>query len=84
MLDFRIKTFIAVCKYMNYTKASEKLNLTQPCVSQHIHYLEDYYGVKLFTPPPPPPLRQQKATAYKGREIRYTMRCFLFTMMNFV
>lgn len=49
MLDFRIKTFIAVCKYMNYTKASEKLNLTQPCVSQHIHYLEDYYGVKLFT-----------------------------------
>lgn len=49
MLDFRIETFLCVCKHMNYTKAAEDLNITQPGVSQHIKYLESYYGDKLFT-----------------------------------
>lgn len=49
MLDFRIETFLCVCKYMSYTKAAEELNITQPGVSQHIKYLENYYGDKLFT-----------------------------------
>lgn len=49
MLDFRVDTFLVVCKYMNYTKASQYLNITQPAVSGHIRYLEEYYGVKLFT-----------------------------------
>ena len=48
MLDFRIETFLCVCKYMNYTKAAAELNITQPGVSQHIKYLENYYGDKLF------------------------------------
>ena len=48
MLDFRIKTFLAVCHSMNFTKAAKDLGLTQPAVSQHIHYLEAYYGVPLF------------------------------------
>lgn len=48
MLDFRIETFITVCEYMNFTKAAEKLNITQPAVSQHIRYLEDEYNAKLF------------------------------------
>ena len=48
MLDFRIDTFLCVCDYMNYTKAAAALNLTQPAVSHHIHYLENTYGVKLF------------------------------------
>lgn len=48
MLDHRIKTFIAVAKFMNYTKASRWLNITQPAVSQHIKHLEDYYDVQLF------------------------------------
>lgn len=48
MMDFRIDTFLAVCKYMNFTKAAEVLNITQPAVSQHIHYLEGFYNVKLF------------------------------------
>ena len=48
MLDFRIETFLQVCKHMNYTKASEELNITQPAVSQHIKYLENYYNTKLF------------------------------------
>ena len=34
---------------MNYRKTAEKLNMTQPGVTQHIHYIENYYGVKLFS-----------------------------------
>lgn len=48
MLDFRIDTFLQACHCMNYTKAAEQLNITQPAVSQHIHYLENYYHTKLF------------------------------------
>ena len=49
MLDFRIMTFLEVCRTMNYTKAAENLNLTQPAVSQHIHWLEQQYRVKVFS-----------------------------------
>lgn len=49
MLDFRVNTFLTVCRHMNYTKAADALHITQPAVSQHIHYLEKYYGVKLFS-----------------------------------
>ncbi len=48
MLDFRMETFLAVCKYMNFTRAAEALNLTQPAVSQHIKFLEAKYDVPLF------------------------------------
>ena len=48
MLDFRVYTFLAVCEYMNYTRAAEALHITQPAVSQHIRYLENMYQVKLF------------------------------------
>ncbi|MBL4931822.1 LysR substrate-binding domain-containing protein [Clostridium paridis] len=48
MLDFRIDTFLTVCKYMNFTKAAEVLCITQPAVSQHIKYLEKCYDTKLF------------------------------------
>ncbi|WP_249029836.1 LysR family transcriptional regulator [Tannockella kyphosi] len=48
MLDFRIDTFIAVCKHMNFTHAAQELNITQPAVSQHIKYLQEVYGVDLF------------------------------------
>lgn len=49
MIDFRIDTYITVCRCMNLTKAAEKLKITQPAVTQHIHYLEDFYGTKLIT-----------------------------------
>lgn len=49
MLDFRTDTFLAVCRHMNYTKAAEELNITQPAVSQHIKYIEEYYNVKVFS-----------------------------------
>lgn len=48
MIDGKIVTFLTVCKYLNYTKASEELHITQPAVSQQIHGLEEYYQTKLF------------------------------------
>ncbi|MCC8015229.1 MAG: LysR family transcriptional regulator [Eubacterium sp.] len=48
MLDFRVNTFLTVCENGNYTKAAEKLGLTQPAVTQHIKYIEDRYKIRLF------------------------------------
>ena len=58
MLDFRINTFLAVCKYMNFTKAAEALCITQPAVSQHIKYLQKSYQTKFFE--------------YEGKKIKLT------------
>jgi DNA-binding transcriptional LysR family regulator len=33
---------------MNFTQAAKELNLTQPAVSKHIRFLEEFYRVKLF------------------------------------
>lgn len=49
MLDYRMETFLTLCKTMNYRRTAELLNITQPAVTQHIKYLEDYYGCELFT-----------------------------------
>lgn len=48
MLNYRIDTFLNLCKTKNFTQTSKELNITQPAVSQHIHYLEEYYGTKLI------------------------------------
>lgn len=48
MLDFRIETFLSVCRHMSFTAASEELHITQPAVSQHIRFLEKAYGCPLF------------------------------------
>lgn len=48
MIDFRMETFLKVCECMNFTRAAEELNLTQPAVSQHIKYLEQKYETPLF------------------------------------
>lgn len=48
MLDFRVATFLCVCQTMNFTRAARILNITQPAVSQHIHFLEEAYGMALF------------------------------------
>lgn len=49
MQDFRVETFLTVCRTMNYTRAAEELSITQPAVSQHVAHLERAYGVPLFT-----------------------------------
>ena len=73
MLDFRMETFLTVCQYMNFTRASEKLNITQPAVSQHIRFLEKHYNTKLFR--------------YEGKKLRLTgageiLRNASLTMMH--
>ncbi len=49
MLDFRIETFLTLCREMNYTRTAQHLNVTQPTVTQHIRYLEEAYNCKLFS-----------------------------------
>ncbi len=49
MLDHRVHTFLTVCELMNFTRAAQRLHLTQPGVSQQIHFLEETYGARLFT-----------------------------------
>ena len=73
MLDFRMETFLTVCQCMNFTRASEKLNITQPAVSQHIHFLERHYNTKLFR--------------YEGKKLKLTgageiLRNASLTMMH--
>lgn len=58
MLDFRMDTFLAVCRHMNFTRAAEELHITQPGVSKHIRQLEEYYRARLF--------------AYEGKKLRLT------------
>lgn len=58
MLDPRWNTFHVLCETMNYTRAAERLCLTQPAVTHHIHYLEDHYGCRLFS--------------YEGKVLRLT------------
>ena len=58
MLDPRWNTFLTLCETMNYTRAAERLCLTQPAVTHHIHYLEAHYGCRLFS--------------YEGKVLRLT------------
>lgn len=48
MTDFRLHTFLAVCRQKSFTRAAETLNITQPAVTQHIKYLEEDLGHTLF------------------------------------
>lgn len=49
MLDNRINTFLDLCQTMNFTRTADNLFITQPAVTQHIHFLEKEYGTKLFS-----------------------------------
>lgn len=49
MLDRRVDTFLLLCQLMNYRKTADALGITQPAVTQQIHFLEREYGCKLFT-----------------------------------
>lgn len=48
MRHAQLKAFHAVAQYGGFSKAAERLALTQPAVSDHIRKLEETYGVQLF------------------------------------
>lgn len=48
MLDFRMETFLTASRLLSYTETARELHITQPAVSQHIHFLEEHYNAKLF------------------------------------
>lgn len=48
MIDSKLFTFICVAKLKSFTRAAERLNLTQPAVTQQIKQLEEFYKVKLI------------------------------------
>lgn len=43
-----LQVFISVAKHLNYTRAGQEVNLSQPSVSVRIKQLESELGVKLF------------------------------------
>ena len=48
MLDAKATTFLAIAETGSFSKAAEKLNLTQPAVSHQVRLLEEQLGVRLF------------------------------------
>lgn len=48
MIDTRLLSLLAVNETGSFTRAAERLSLSQPAVSQHIHQLEDELNVRLF------------------------------------
>ena len=48
MNPHHLRTFLAVRKHLNYTRAAEEILLTQPAVSRQVRQLEEELGVRLF------------------------------------
>lgn len=44
----KLRTFQVLAECGSYTEAAKRLYCSQPSVSQHIRYLEEFYGVKLI------------------------------------
>jgi len=44
----QLKAFHAVAKWGGFSRGAAKINLTQPAVSDHIHNLEENYGIQLL------------------------------------
>lgn len=58
MLDYRMETFLSLCETKSYTQTAKRLHLTQPSVTQHVKYLEQFYQCRLFQ--------------YDGRQVHLT------------
>src|SRR5690625_3702035 len=44
----QLKYFMVICEELHFTRAAEKLNISQPSLSQHIQNLEAAIGTPLF------------------------------------
>ena len=60
-----LEYFMVVTEEMNFTRAAERLYITQQALSSHIHRLEEEYDAELFHRKPVLSLTQ------KGEELRY-------------
>lgn len=49
MNTVQLECFVTVAKHLNFSKASEELQITQPAVSHQIRSLEEELNVKLFS-----------------------------------
>lgn len=47
-MDIQLQVFSAVAELRNFSRAGERLHMTQPAVSQHIRALEEAMGVRLL------------------------------------
>ena len=48
MIDIRLRSLLAVCETGSFTRAAERLSLSQPAVSQHVRQLENELHVHIF------------------------------------
>lgn len=46
--DFRLKVFVTLAQERSFTRAAERLRVSQPAVSQNISELEKQFGIRLF------------------------------------
>ena len=44
----QINVFLIAAETLNFTQAAQRLQISQPSVSQHIQSLEEHFGVQLF------------------------------------
>ncbi|MFT9598132.1 LysR family transcriptional regulator [Mesobacillus sp.] len=75
-MDFhQLKSFYYVANYLNFSKAAEKVSLSQPAVSRQIEALEAYYKLSLFNRSG----RKVELTDAGRRLLQYTEKILLLT-----
>lgn len=71
----QLKTFYYVANYLNFSKAAEKVSLSQPAVSRQIEALESYFKLPLFNRAG----KRVELTDPGRRLLQYTERILLLT-----